>query len=307
MAVRSEVSPKSDEAIFLRQGRLSDLKALLTIEQAAFGQHALDPATIFWLLLRRWPGLLVAEWDGSLAGYVIARVDLLPWSNRRGGVTSVAVHPKYRRQGIGRSLMQAAIYFLRHAKVTIAELEVGVKNVSAISLYREFGFAGARLLPDYYGPGQDGLRMTLALAHDTVSREDLAGGGRKSARRGAFLSQERNKMTDCILCKVARGEMESKKVYEDEDIVAFHDINKKAPVHVLIVPRKHIPRLLDISPEDEKLIGRIHAVANILAKELGVAESGFRVVVNCNRDAGQSIDHLHYHLLGGRPLGWPPG
>ncbi len=114
-------------------------------------------------------------------------------------------------------------------------------------------------------------------------------------------------MVECIFCKVASGEIEGKRVYEDEDIVAFHDINKKAPVHILIIPRRHIASLLDISPQEEGLLGRMHTIACQLAKEQGVAESGFRLVLNCNRDAGQSIDHVHLHLLGGRPLGWPPG
>jgi histidine triad (HIT) family protein len=114
-------------------------------------------------------------------------------------------------------------------------------------------------------------------------------------------------MADCIFCKVASGEIESKKVYEDDDIVAFHDINKKAPVHILIIPRKHIASLLDINTQDESLLGKMHTIACQLAKDHGVAESGFRLVSNCNRDAGQSVDHIHLHLLGGRPLGWPPG
>jgi len=114
-------------------------------------------------------------------------------------------------------------------------------------------------------------------------------------------------MADCIFCKVASGEIESKKVYEDEEIVAFHDINKKAPVHIVIITREHIPTLLEVSTEHEGLLGKIHTIACKLAREHGVAESGFRLVHNCNRDAGQSIDHIHFHLLGGRPLGWPPG
>jgi len=114
-------------------------------------------------------------------------------------------------------------------------------------------------------------------------------------------------MADCIFCKVASGEIESKKVYEDEEIVAFHDINKKAPVHILIIPRKHITSLLDADTQDAALLGKLHLVASQLAKEHGVAESGFRLVLNCNRDAGQSVDHVHLHLLGGRPMGWPPG
>jgi len=114
-------------------------------------------------------------------------------------------------------------------------------------------------------------------------------------------------MADCIFCKVAAGEIESKKVYEDKEIVAFHDINKMAPVHIVIIPRRHISGLLDISSKDYALLADMHKVAIRLAKELEIAESGFRLVINCNRDAGQSVDHLHLHLLGGRALGWPPG
>lgn len=114
-------------------------------------------------------------------------------------------------------------------------------------------------------------------------------------------------MADCIFCKVAAGEIESKKVSEDDEIVAFHDINKKAPVHILVIPRKHISSLLAIEPEDEALLSKLHTAAIRLAREQGIAESGFRLVMNCNRDAGQSVDHIHLHLLGGRPMGWPPG
>ena len=114
-------------------------------------------------------------------------------------------------------------------------------------------------------------------------------------------------MADCIFCKVAEGAIESKKVYEDKEIVAFHDINKMAPVHVLVIPRKHIPSLLDIDAKDDALLIKMHKVAIRLAKELNIAESGFRLVLNCNKDAGQSVDHIHLHLLGGRAMGWPPG
>jgi len=114
-------------------------------------------------------------------------------------------------------------------------------------------------------------------------------------------------MADCIFCKVAEGAIESKKVYEDPDIVAFHDINKMAPVHILVIPRRHLASLLDISPKDDPLLAKMHRVAIQLAKEHNIAESGFRLVLNCNKDAGQSVDHIHLHLLGGRAMGWPPG
>jgi len=114
-------------------------------------------------------------------------------------------------------------------------------------------------------------------------------------------------MTDCIFCKVVSGEIESKKVYEDEDIVAFHDINKMAPVHILIIPRKHIPTMLDVDDEDAPLLSKMHQVAVRLAKEHNIAEDGFRLVINTNRAAGQAVDHIHLHLLGGRKLGGPLG
>lgn len=114
-------------------------------------------------------------------------------------------------------------------------------------------------------------------------------------------------MSDCIFCKIIKGEIPSKKVYEDKDIFAFEDINPQAPVHVLIVPKKHIEKSLDVTGQDKELIGSIFMVANKLAKEKGIAESGFRLVVNCNRDSGQDVFHIHFHLLGGRKMKWPPG
>ncbi len=114
-------------------------------------------------------------------------------------------------------------------------------------------------------------------------------------------------MGDCIFCKIIKGEIPSKKVYEDKDIFAFEDINPQAPVHILIVPKKHIEKSLDVTGQDKELIGSIFLVANKLAKEKGIAESGFRLVVNCNRDSGQDVFHIHFHLLGGRKMKWPPG
>ena len=105
----------------------------------------------------------------------------------------------------------------------------------------------------------------------------------------------------------SREKSKATSVYQDESVVAFNDIGPKAPVHILIVPRKHIATVLDIAPTDGPLIGDIFRVAAKLAKERGIAEGGFRVVVNCGADAGQTVFHLHYHLLGGRHMGWPPG
>ena len=96
-------------------------------------------------------------------------------------------------------------------------------------------------------------------------------------------------------------------VHEDAEVVAFEDIQPQAPVHLLVVPRRHIPTLNDLSPEDDLVAGKLLRVAASLARERGVAESGWRAVMNCNRDGGQLVFHLHLHLLAGRPLFWPPG
>jgi histidine triad (HIT) family protein len=113
-------------------------------------------------------------------------------------------------------------------------------------------------------------------------------------------------MTDNIFLKIANKEIPARIAYEDERCVAFHDINPQAPVHVLIVPRKVIPTHDDLTEEDAGLLGHLHLVAKRLAEELGVAD-GYRIVINCKERAGQSVPHLHFHLLGGRDLTWPPG
>jgi len=107
---------------------------------------------------------------------------------------------------------------------------------------------------------------------------------------------------DCLFCKIARNEIPSQVVYEDDRILAFKDINPLAPVHVLIIPKQHLTNLLDIHEGNVDLIGHIHIVANRLAKEAGIAEKGYRVVTNCNKEGGQIIFHLHYHLIGGEEL-----
>lgn len=111
----------------------------------------------------------------------------------------------------------------------------------------------------------------------------------------------------CIFCKITSGEIPAKIVYQDEQLVAIEDINPAAPLHLLLIPRKHIVNTLDLLPEDDLLIGHLHRVAALLAKERGVAESGFRIVTNNNAAAGQSVFHIHFHLLAGRSLTWPPG
>ncbi len=112
---------------------------------------------------------------------------------------------------------------------------------------------------------------------------------------------------NCLFCKIINGEIPAKPVYEDERVLAFNDVNPQAPVHILIVPKKHISTILEATPEDNELIGHMLQAANKIAKDNGVAERGFRLVMNCNRDAGQTVFHIHLHLLAGRGMHWPPG
>ena len=110
-------------------------------------------------------------------------------------------------------------------------------------------------------------------------------------------------MEDCLFCKIIKGEIPSTKVYEDEEILAFNDINPAAPIHILVIPKKHITSLAHMEKEDEALVGRIYSVINKIAKQEGVDEKGFRVVVNCKEDGGQEVPHLHFHIIGGKKLG----
>ena len=114
-------------------------------------------------------------------------------------------------------------------------------------------------------------------------------------------------MSDCLFCGIVEKRVKGHVLYEDGSVVAFKDINPKAPVHILIIPRKHIATLSDLSRADGEIVGDIFLVAAKLAQEQGIAQKGFRIVVNAGADAGQTVFHLHFHLLGGRPLGWPPG
>ena len=111
----------------------------------------------------------------------------------------------------------------------------------------------------------------------------------------------------CIFCKIVAGEIPSKIVYKDEEIVAFDDISPKAPTHVIIIPTRHIKKVSDLTPEDACLAGRLIVVANQIAQERGLVKNGFRLVFNCGPDAGQAVEHIHLHLLGGRKMEWPPG
>ena len=114
-------------------------------------------------------------------------------------------------------------------------------------------------------------------------------------------------MSDCLFCKIAEGGIPADLVHEDEDCVAFRDINPQAPVHVLLIPRRHIAGLDELRDEDAPLMGRLSLAAARLARSLGVAAGGYRWVVNCGEDGCQTVPHLHLHILGGRKLGWPPG
>lgn len=110
-------------------------------------------------------------------------------------------------------------------------------------------------------------------------------------------------MTDCLFCKMVSKEIPTTIVYEDEDVLAFNDIVPKAPVHVLIIPKKHIESLAAATEEDARILGKLQMVAHRLAEELGIAESGYRVLTNSGKDSGQVVFHLHYHLVGGKTLG----
>jgi histidine triad (HIT) family protein len=114
-------------------------------------------------------------------------------------------------------------------------------------------------------------------------------------------------MEECLFCKIIKGEIPCKKVYEDEYIFSFEDINPEAPKHVLVVPKVHISSINEITEQQKDLIGHIFISISKIAKELNISESGFRVVSNCGEDGGQTVNHLHFHLLGGRTLNWPPG
>lgn len=111
----------------------------------------------------------------------------------------------------------------------------------------------------------------------------------------------------CLFCRIAHGSIPARLAHEDDHTLAFHDIEPRAPVHVLIIPRRHISAVNQLSDGDTEIMGRLFQVARSLARELGVADSGYRMVVNNGADAGQSVDHIHMHLLGGRPFKWPPG
>ena len=114
-------------------------------------------------------------------------------------------------------------------------------------------------------------------------------------------------MQDCLFCKMVAGEIQPDTVYEDDDVLAFRDINPQAPTHVLIIPKIHIATINDLQPEHAELVGKLYLAAAKIAVMEGFADDGYRVVMNCNEQAGQTVFHIHLHLLGGRNMSWPPG
>lgn len=113
--------------------------------------------------------------------------------------------------------------------------------------------------------------------------------------------------SSCIFCKIISKEIPSKIVYEDEEVLSFYDINPQAPVHLLLIPKKHIPSLAEISESDQTILGKLLFSASKIAKKVGISEDGYRLVINTNRDAQQTVFHIHIHIIGGRPMSWPPG
>ena len=114
-------------------------------------------------------------------------------------------------------------------------------------------------------------------------------------------------MSDCLFCKMASGEIQPDVVYENDEVLAFRDINPQAPTHVLVIPRRHISTLNDLSEADAELVGKLFLAAKEVARIDGIAEAGYRTVMNCNAQAGQTVFHIHLHVLGGRAMHWPPG
>jgi histidine triad (HIT) family protein len=114
-------------------------------------------------------------------------------------------------------------------------------------------------------------------------------------------------MSDCLFCKIINREIPASFVYEDDNVVAFNDINPQAPTHVLVVPRRHIASLNDLTPDDDQIVGEVVRRAAAIARQRGISAGGFRTVFNTNREAGQTVFHVHLHLIGGRAMHWPPG
>ncbi len=113
--------------------------------------------------------------------------------------------------------------------------------------------------------------------------------------------------SNCLFCNIVSGDINADIVFENDDVVAFRDINAQAPTHILVIPRKHIATLNDLEDSDLRIAGALHLAARDVAKQEGIADDGFRTIMNCNSAAGQTVFHIHLHILGGRELGWPPG
>ncbi|NNJ92063.1 MAG: histidine triad nucleotide-binding protein [Gammaproteobacteria bacterium] len=114
-------------------------------------------------------------------------------------------------------------------------------------------------------------------------------------------------MTDCIFCKIVSGDIPAEKIFENDHVIGFRDLNPQAPTHVLVIPKKHISTINDIKDEDKALVGEMFLAAQQIAADVGLSGRGYRTVMNCNEEAGQTVFHIHLHLLGGRAMTWPPG
>lgn len=114
-------------------------------------------------------------------------------------------------------------------------------------------------------------------------------------------------MSDCLFCKIRDGEIPADIVFENDDVLAFNDVNPQAPVHLLIIPKQHISTVNDVVEDDQVIMGKLFSAAKIIAQQKGVSDEGYRLVVNCNEGAGQTVFHIHMHLLAGRAMTWPPG
>ena len=114
-------------------------------------------------------------------------------------------------------------------------------------------------------------------------------------------------MSECIFCRIVQGSIPAKLIYQDAETLAFDDINPQAPVHSLVIPKRHVESVQVLGEEDQRLLGRLLLTCNTIAREKGLSDKGFRLVANTGRDGGQTVSHLHFHILGGRHLGWPPG
>jgi len=114
-------------------------------------------------------------------------------------------------------------------------------------------------------------------------------------------------LMDCIFCKIINGDIPSNKIYEDDKVLAFHDISKAAPIHFLVIPKEHISSMNEINEGNSEIIAHIFVVINKLVKELNIHETGYRIINNCGKDGGQTVNHIHFHIMGQRELKWPPG